>query len=82
MMNSPIWCLAIGLVAGWLAGLLMQGRGFGMLGDIIVGVVGAVFGAWLFGFLGLTTYGTTGFMLTTFVGAVMLLTLIGVVKRA
>ncbi len=82
MINSPVWCLLIGLVAGWLAGLFMKGRGFGMLGDIIVGVVGAIFGGWLFSHIGLVAYGTFGFLLTAFFGAVLLLGLIGVVKRA
>ena len=79
---SPIWTLLIGLVAGWLAGLFMEGRGFGMLGDIIVGVLGAIVGAWCFSFLGLSAYGTIGFLLMAFLGSVVLLGLIGVIKRA
>ena len=46
-----IWFLLIGLVAGWLAGQLMKGRGFGIVGNMIVGVVGAVLGGFLFGML-------------------------------
>ena len=79
---SPIWTLLIGLVAGWLAGLFMEGRGFGMLGDIIVGVLGAIVGAWCFSFLGLSAYGMVGLLLMAFFGSIVLLGLIGVVKRA
>ncbi len=77
-----LWFLLIGLFAGWVAGLLMKGRGFGVLGDIIVGILGAVFGGWLFGVLGLYTYSSIGAFLMALFGAVSLLALIGVVKRA
>ena len=50
--QSLIIFLAIGAVAGWLAGLIMKGRGFGLLGNIIVGIIGAVVGGFLFGLLG------------------------------
>ena len=48
-----VWFILVGLVAGWLAGQLMKGGGFGVVGDIIVGVLGALLGGWLFNFLGL-----------------------------
>jgi len=50
---SFIWFILIGLVAGWLAGQVMKGGGYGVLGDIIVGILGALFGGWLFGALGI-----------------------------
>ncbi len=48
---EPLTWLVIGLIAGWLAGLVMKGSGYGLVGDIVVGILGAVVGAWLFIFL-------------------------------
>jgi uncharacterized membrane protein YeaQ/YmgE (transglycosylase-associated protein family) len=82
-MNGLIWFLIIGAVAGWLAGLLMKGRGFGILGDIIVGIVGAVLGGWLFGALGISAGGgLAGSLIVAFIGAVILLFLVRLIKRA
>ena len=80
-MKGVLWFVLIGLIAGWLAGLIMKGRGFGLIGDILVGVIGAVFGGWLFGVLGLTAYDFSGALMTATVGAVALLSLIMIVKR-
>ena len=52
--TSLIAFLLIGAVAGWLAGLLMRGGGFGLLGNIVVGIVGAFVGGFLFGLVGLS----------------------------
>ena len=54
---NVIWFLLIGAVAGWLAGQVMKGRGFGVVGNIIVGVIGAVLGGYLFGVLCLSAGG-------------------------
>ena len=74
-----VWFILIGLVAGWLAGKLVKGGGFGVLGDIIVGVLGALLGGFLFGsaFGG----GLIGSILVATLGAVILLLLARVVKR-
>jgi uncharacterized membrane protein YeaQ/YmgE (transglycosylase-associated protein family) len=48
---EPITWLVIGLIAGWLAGLVMKGSGYGLVGDIVVGILGGVVGAWLFVFI-------------------------------
>lgn len=78
-----IWFLLIGLIAGFLAGKVMRGGGFGIVGDMIVGVVGALIGGWLFGQLGIGTGGgLIGAIITAFVGAVILLFLLRVIKRA
>ena len=77
-----VWFLLIGLIAGWLAGVVMKGSGFGVLGDNLVGIIGAVVGGWLFSALGLSAYGTGGALIVSFIGAVVLLGLIRVVKRA
>ncbi len=80
--TSLIIFLAIGAVAGWLAGLIMKGRGFGLLGNIIVGIVGAIMGGFVFGLLGIKAGGLIGVIVTATVGAVILLALISVVKKA
>ncbi|PIQ84340.1 MAG: GlsB/YeaQ/YmgE family stress response membrane protein [Candidatus Omnitrophica bacterium CG11_big_fil_rev_8_21_14_0_20_63_9] len=77
-----VWFLLIGLVVGWLAGLIMKGRGFGVFGDIAVGVVGALLGGWLAGMIGLYTSSSIGAFLVALAGAVVLVGLIGLVKRA
>jgi uncharacterized membrane protein YeaQ/YmgE (transglycosylase-associated protein family) len=72
--------LAIGAVAGWLAGKIMKGSGYGLLANIIIGVIGAVLGGILFGLLGLKAGGLIGAIVTATVGAVLLLFIIGKVK--
>lgn len=73
--------LAIGAVAGWLAGTLMEGGGFGLGGNIVVGVLGAVIGGWLFGFFGIEAGGLIGSIITATVGAAVLLAIVGAIKR-
>jgi uncharacterized membrane protein YeaQ/YmgE (transglycosylase-associated protein family) len=77
-----VWFLIIGIVAGWLAGKIMRGGGFGLIGDLVVGVIGALLGGFLFGLLGLSANGLIGSLVTATVGAVVLLFLIHLVKRA
>jgi uncharacterized membrane protein YeaQ/YmgE (transglycosylase-associated protein family) len=64
--------LLTGLIAGWLAGKLMHGQGFGVLADIVLGLVGAVIGQWLFGILGVRVYGGISFLAMATIGAVVL----------
>ncbi len=80
--TSLLIFLAIGALAGWLAGNIMKGRGFGLIGNIIVGVVGAVLGGVVFSFLGLQSAGLIGAIVTSTVGAIILLFIIGLVKKA
>lgn len=84
MMNlqALIIVLVIGGIAGWLAGMVMKGRGFGLLGDIVIGIVGAFLGSFLLGLLGIAFYGLFGVLLTAFIGAVVLLLLARLIKRA
>ena len=77
-----IWFIVIGLVAGWLAGQFMKGGGFGLVGDLIVGVIGALLGGFLFGLLGISAGGLLGALITATVGAVVLILLLRVIKRA
>jgi uncharacterized membrane protein YeaQ/YmgE (transglycosylase-associated protein family) len=81
-LTSLIWFLLIGLIAGWLAGQLMRGGGFGIVGDMIVGVIGALLGGWLFGVLGIHAGGLIGAIITAFVGAIILIALLRVIRRA
>lgn len=76
-----LWFLIIGAIAGWLAGLIMKGRGFGILVNMLVGIIGAFLGGFIFGLLGLASYGLIGALVTATVGAVVLLFLIGLIKN-
>jgi uncharacterized membrane protein YeaQ/YmgE (transglycosylase-associated protein family) len=81
-LTGLILFLVIGLVAGWLASRVMRGGGFGLVGDLVVGVVGAFVGGWLFNVLGISAGGIIGSLITAFVGAVALLYVIRLIKRA
>lgn len=77
-----IWAL-VGAVAGWLAGLVVRGGGFGLVGNIIVGIIGAFLGGWLFSLSGIAIgAGIINTIFTAFIGAVVLLLLVRVLKRA
>ena len=71
-----LWFLLIGIAAGWLAGQIMKGGGFGLIGDLIVGVIGALVGGFLFGLFGLSADGRLGSLVTATVGAIALLRVI------
>jgi uncharacterized membrane protein YeaQ/YmgE (transglycosylase-associated protein family) len=75
-LTSLLWFLLIGLVAGWLASLVMKGRRRGLGGYLVIGVIGALLGGWVFGLLGLYSAGLIGSLVTAFVGAVLLIALI------
>jgi len=78
-----LWFLVVGLVAGWLAGVLVKGGGFGVIGDLVVGVIGAFLGGWLFSTLGASAGGgLLGSIIVAVVGAVVLLFVVRLVKRA
>ena len=77
-----IYFLAIGFLAGWLAGKIMRGSGFGLLGDLVVGVLGAVLGGFVFRLLGIAAYSLLGSLITATVGAVLLLYIVRRLRRA
>ncbi len=77
-----VWFLLIGIAAGWLAGQIMKGGGFGLLGDLILGVIGALVGGYLFGLLGIAAGGLIGSLITATVGAIVLIALLRLIKRA
>ena len=78
-----VWFILVGLVAGWLAGMLVKGGGFGVIGDIIVGILGALVGGFLFTVLGFSGGGgLLGSIVVATVGAVVLIFVLRFIKRA
>jgi uncharacterized membrane protein YeaQ/YmgE (transglycosylase-associated protein family) len=74
--------LLVGLIAGWLAGLIVRGRGFGVIGDLIIGVIGAFIGSWIFAVLGIFIgMGLVGAIISATIGAVVLVAIIRLVRR-
>jgi uncharacterized membrane protein YeaQ/YmgE (transglycosylase-associated protein family) len=81
--HSLIAWIIIGVVAGWLAGLLVKGGGFGLIGDIVVGVIGAFVGGWLAGVLHIHLgSGMISSIITATIGAVLLIFILRMVRRA
>jgi uncharacterized membrane protein YeaQ/YmgE (transglycosylase-associated protein family) len=80
LMSFVIW-IATGALAGWVAGRLMKGGGFGLLGNILLGILGAVVGGWAFGLLGLSVTGWVGMLVRAIAGASLLLFLVSLLKR-
>ncbi len=80
--ESVIAWIIIGAIAGWLAGLLVKGYGFGLIGNIIVGIIGAAIAGFLASYLHLYTESTLGNIVAAVIGAIILLFIIGLVRRA
>jgi uncharacterized membrane protein YeaQ/YmgE (transglycosylase-associated protein family) len=82
-MNNFIWFILVGLIAGWLAGQFMKGGGYGVVGDIVVGIIGALLGGFLFSSLGVAAGGgLLGAIVVATIGAVVLIFLLRLLKRA
>jgi uncharacterized membrane protein YeaQ/YmgE (transglycosylase-associated protein family) len=79
---SLIVFLVVGLAAGWLAGNIMKGRGFGLLGNLAVGVIGSFVGGFLFRLVGLGPTHIVGSLIAAVVGAIVLLYVVSLVKKA
>ena len=78
-----LYAIIVGLIAGWLAGQVMKGGGYGVLIDILLGILGGILGNWLFGALGLSSGGgLIGSIIVSFVGAVILVAITRVIRRA
>lgn len=75
---SIITWLIVGLIAGWAAGKIVRGTGFGMIGDIVVGIIGAFIGGWIFSGLG-ANYGIIGSIIVAAIGAIILVLIIGLI---
>jgi len=71
-MHGLIWWILVGLIAGWLTGKIMKSGGYGFLGDIIIGILGAIAGGWIVGFLGLGGGGMIYTILVATLGAIVL----------
>ena len=81
--ESLVVFLLIGAIAGWLAGQIMHGFGFGLVGNIVVGILGAFLAGWLLPTVGVSiASGIVGAILHATIGAVVLLAVIGLLKRA
>jgi uncharacterized membrane protein YeaQ/YmgE (transglycosylase-associated protein family) len=85
-LSNVLWWLVVGLVAGFLASRVMRGGGYGLIGDIVVGLIGAFIGGWLAGFLGLGVGagGSSGLIVSivvAFIGACILLAILHAVSR-
>ncbi len=72
----------VGLLAGWLAGTVTRGRGLGIFADIGVGILGSFIGAYLFDAMGLLAYGFIGNVAMAFLGALVLLLVVGLFRRS
>lgn len=80
-MGNLLVSLLIGLIAGWLAGNFVRGRGFGIVGDTIIGLIGGLIGGLLAGLLGIEASNTLGSILVSFFGAVVFLAVAKAVRR-
>lgn len=79
---SFIYFIIIGAIAGWLAGKIMKGGGFGLLMNMVLGIIGGVVGGWVFGLLGLSTDGgILGSLITSVAGAVLILYVGRLIKK-
>jgi uncharacterized membrane protein YeaQ/YmgE (transglycosylase-associated protein family) len=68
-----LWEIVIGILAGFLAGKIMRGKGYGVLMDLVLGIVGSLLGGFIFSLLGLAAYGLIGSLVTATFGAVLLI---------
>jgi uncharacterized membrane protein YeaQ/YmgE (transglycosylase-associated protein family) len=82
-LQALIILIIVGAIAGWLAGIIVKGVGFGLVGNIVVGIVGAFIGTWVLGALGIMIGGgVIASIINATIGAVILLFIISLVKRA
>jgi uncharacterized membrane protein YeaQ/YmgE (transglycosylase-associated protein family) len=82
MLSALIWWIVVGLIAGWAAGKIMKGGGYGTIMDIILGIVGGVVGGWLLGIFHIYAGGIVGSIIVAIFGAVVLIWLSRMIKRA
>ncbi|HPV42651.1 MAG TPA: GlsB/YeaQ/YmgE family stress response membrane protein [Spirochaetota bacterium] len=80
-LTSILILVAIGLVAGWLAGMIWKGGGFGILWNIIIGVAGSFLGGWVFRLIGISYGGIIGSIIAALVGALILLAIVNLIRR-
>ena len=81
MVHGIIWWIIVGLIAGWAAGKIMKGGGYGVIADIVLGILGAIIGGWVVGFLGFGGGGLIWSILVAILGAVILIWITRLLKR-
>jgi uncharacterized membrane protein YeaQ/YmgE (transglycosylase-associated protein family) len=79
-LNRMLYAIIIGLIAGWLTGKLMSGGGYGIFADILLGLIGAVIGSWIFNSLGIVVNGSIGYLAMATVGAVVLVGIVHLIR--
>ena len=82
MISNLIWWVLVGLIAGWAAGKIMKGGGYGVGMDIVLGIIGAVVGGWLVGVLGFQAGGFISTIIVAIIGAVVLIWITRLIKKA
>lgn len=81
MLQGFIWWIVIGLIAGWAAGRIMKGGGYGVIADILLGIAGGIIGGWLVGLLGIGAGGFIWSVVVAILGAVILIWVTRLIKR-
>ena len=81
MTHGIIWWIVVGLIAGWAAGRIMKGGGYGAIADILLGIVGAVIGGWVVGLLGFGAGGLIWSILVAILGATILIWVARMIKK-
>ena len=81
MAHGIIWWIVVGLIAGWAAGRIMKGGGYGMIADILLGIVGGVVGGWIVSMLGFAAGGMIWTILIAILGAVILIWITRLIKK-
>ena len=79
-MNFLVWIIS-GIIAGWLAGLVVKGSGFGLIGDLVVGLIGGLIGGWLAGVLGIQATNWIANILVAALGGVVLVAIVRLIRR-
>jgi uncharacterized membrane protein YeaQ/YmgE (transglycosylase-associated protein family) len=82
MGHGIIWWIIVGLIAGWAAGKIMKGGGYGVIADIILGILGAIIGGWIISFLGIGGGGLIWSILVAILGAIILIWITRILRRA
>jgi uncharacterized membrane protein YeaQ/YmgE (transglycosylase-associated protein family) len=79
-MGIIIWILG-GIIAGWITGLIMKGKGFGLIGDLVIGLLGGVIGGWLAGLIGLSATSWLGQIVVAVIGGVILVAIVRAIRK-
>jgi len=82
LQSNIVWFILVGALGGWIAGRILQGQGYGIVGNIVIGVIGAAVGQLVFGLLGIGFGGgTLGAIITAVIGSMVLVMLVGFIKK-